>query len=176
MPIGQKQATRKRGRRDEQLPTPKSMKKQRALSPLRNSDNEDASRTKDKIIAALRQDLTQAKSEAREAAMLKQQRDFVVHIAASLNNLQGELLEAWHGDIQKLADTKGFRRAMSTLNELEDRAVAIEETLKDFPGIEESLRANIGALEVDSIKGQVEDFKVVMTEAEDEFTDEYVSE
>jgi len=172
-----KQTRRKRVRRDEQLKTPTSIKKQRALSPLNNSDKEDSPRTKDKIIAALRQDLAQVKSEAQDAAMLKQQRDFAIHIAASFNSLQGDLLEAWHGDVQKLEKTRGFRKSANKLNELEDRAVAIEESLKDFPGIEASLRANVGALEVDAIKGRVEDFKVVMTEREeDEFTDVYAPE
>ena len=111
-------------------------------------------------------------TEAQDAAMLKQQRDFAIHIAASLNVLQGELLEAWHGDVQKLQKTRGYKHSINALNELEDRAVAIEESLRDFPGIEMSLRANVGALEVDSFRGQVEDFKVVMTEKEvDDFMD-----
>jgi hypothetical protein len=173
----QKQRTKKRVRRDDQLPTPNSTKKQRALSPLRNTDNENSSRTKDKIIAALRQDLAELQSEARDAAMLKQQRDFAIHIAASLSNLQADLLDAWHSDVQKLAKSRGFGKVIDVINGLEDRAVAIEESLKEFPGIEESLRANVGAEEVDAIKGQVEDFKVVMKEREeDDFTDEYVSE
>jgi hypothetical protein len=173
----QKQRTKKRVRRDDQLPTPNSTKKQRALSPLRNTDNENASRTKDKIIAALRQDLAELQSEARDAAMLKQQRDFAIHIAASLSNLQADLLDAWHSDVQKLAKSRGFGKVVDVINGLEDRAVAIEESLKEFPGIEESLRANVGAEEVDAIKGQVEDFKVMMTaREEDGFTDEYLSE
>jgi len=177
MPPKKQVARKKRVRRDQKLITTTSINKQRALSPLNNSDKEDSPRTKDKIIAALRQDLAQIKSEAQDAAMLKQQRDFAIHIAASLNNLQGELLEAWHGDVQKLEKTRGYRKAINALNELEDRAVAIEESLKDFPGIERSLKANVGALEVDSIKGQVEDFKVEMTEREEDgFTDVYTSE
>jgi hypothetical protein len=167
MPSNQKPNIKKRARRDEQLPTPISTKKQRVLSPIRNSDREDATRTREKIISELRQELAEVKAEARDAAMLKQQRDFAVHIAASLNNLQGEMLEAWHADIQKLAGTRGFRQAINGLNEMEDRAVAIEEMLKDFPRLDASLRANVGALEADSIKGCVEDFKVVMVEKDD---------
>jgi len=38
------------------------------------------------------------------------------------------------------------------------------------------LRAKVGALEVDAVKGQVEDFEVVMVEKDDDFTDDCVSD
>jgi hypothetical protein len=176
MPIAKKQIVKKRGRSDGQLLTPSSAKKQRALSPLRNADHEEDSRTREKIIVSLRAELAEARSEARDAAEFKQQRDFVVHIAASLNNLQGEMLEAWHGDVQKLAGTRGFKKALNDFNVMEDRAVAIEELCKDFPQLDRSLRAKVGALEVDAIKGQVEDFEVVMVEKDDDFTNDCVSD
>ena len=176
MPTTQKQIARKRGRSDGQLLTPSSVKKQRVLSPLRNADQEEDSRTREKIIVSLRAELAEARSEARDAAEFKQQRDFSVHIAASLNNLQGEMLEAWHGDIQRLAGTRGFKKVINDFNVIEDRAVAIEELCKDFPKLDRSLRANVGALEVDAIKGQVEDFEVVMMEKDDDFMDDCVSD
>jgi len=176
MPTTQKQISRKRGRSGGQLLTPSSAKKQRALSPLRNADHEEASRTREKIIVSLRAELAEARSEARDAAEFKQQRDFVVHIAASLNSLQGEMLEAWHGDVQKLAGTRGFKKALNDFNVMEDRAVAIEELCKDFPQLDRSLRAKVGALEVDAVKGQVDDFEVVMVEKDDDFTDDCVSD
>lgn len=164
MSTPQKPNVKKRTSRNEQLPTPTSIKRQRALSPLQNTDREDASRTREKIILELRQELAAAQSQARDAAMFKQQRDFAVHIAASLNNLQGDLLEAWYADVQKLAGARTFKAALKGVNEMEDRAVAIEEFLKDFPGLSGCLRARVGEGEMESAKGRVEDFIVAMVE------------
>jgi hypothetical protein len=75
-----------------------------------------------------------------------------------------------------LAGTRGFKKALNDFNVMEDRAVAIEELCKDFPQLDRSLRAKVGALEVDAVKGQVEDFEVVMVEKDDDFTDDCVSD
>jgi hypothetical protein len=51
---------------------------------------------------------------------------------------------------------------MEGLNEMEDKGVALEELLKDYPRLVKYQRANVGAEEVESLNGWIEDFKVVM--------------
>jgi hypothetical protein len=168
-----KPSRQKRARRDEAPTGRPSRKRQRAqsLSPLGNEDEEEAPRTREKIIAELRKELAAAKTEAAEATLFKKQRDFAVHVAAGFCDLQREMFVGWYTDVQKLTKTPHFKDAQAGRNRLFDRAEAIEKTLKNFPKLDRSLRARVGVEELEQIKGCVEDFGVEMVERDDSAAD-----
>jgi hypothetical protein len=164
-----KPSGQKRVRREEPSGGRISRKRQRvrSLSPLTNDDHELAPKTREKIIAELRKELAEDRAEAADAAMFKKQRDFAVHIAASFCDLQREMFVGWHADVQKLAKTSHFGPSQAGLNQLFDRAEAIENILTSFPKLDNSFHTHVCTDDLEQIKGLVEDFTVEMVERED---------
>src|ERR1700684_2789428 len=127
----QKPNSGKRKQGDEALNRRISTRRQRmqSLSPIRNNDDEGDPRTKEKIIAELRKELAEAKTEAAEAAMFKKQRDFAVHIAAGFCDLHRDMFVDWSKDLQKLEGTRYFQKARDDFVELFHRSEAMENVL-----------------------------------------------
>jgi hypothetical protein len=162
MPSNRKSNSKKRAREDDGVPTPRLAKKARVLSPLRSKDREDSARTREKIIIELRNELTIYKAQASEAARLKQQRDFTVHVAASLSNLQSKIFDAWLGDIVKSKGMKSYEKSFEEFHDMENKALKLEELLSWYPRFAECLKADISKEEIESLNGWIEDFKVSM--------------
>jgi hypothetical protein len=142
-----------------------------SLSPMRNDDDEGEPRTKEKIIAELRKELAEAKTEAAEAAIFKKQRDFTVHIAAGFRDLHRDMFVGWNKDLQKLEGTRYFQKARDDFVELFHRSEAIEDVLTTFPKLDGAVHSHVRAGELEEIKGQVEDFGVDVVEQDDRAAD-----
>jgi len=158
----QKTKPKKRAREDDEVATPRVAKKARVLSPLRSKDREDSARTQKKIMVELRKELETCKKQADKAAQLKQQRDFAVHVAASLNNLQSKIFEAWEGDIEKLKGMKSYKGSVENFNKMEKKVIELEDLLREYPRLANCLEADIGKEEIESLNGWIQDFKVNM--------------
>jgi hypothetical protein len=162
MTSNRKTNAKKHAREDDKISTRRPAKKARVLSPLRSKDREDTARTQKKIMVELRKELETCKEQADEAAQLKQQRDFAVHVAASLYNLQSKILDAWRGDMEKAKGMKRYKGSVENLEKMENQVVELEELLKQYPQLAECLKAIIGKEEIESLNGWIEDFKVKM--------------
>ncbi len=162
MTSNRKTNAKKHAREDDKLSTPRPGKKARVLSPIRSKEREEAPQTREKIIAELRKELEICKEQADEAAQLKQQRDFAVHVAASLNNLQSQIFEAWQADVEKSKGMKWYKGSVKNFDKMENQALELEEHLKEYPRLAECLKADIGKEDIESFKGSIEDFKVKM--------------
>lgn len=162
MTSNRKTKAKKHAREDDEVSTPRPAKKARVLSPIRSKDREDKARTREKIIVELRKELETCKEQADEAAQLKQQRDLAVHVAASLNNLQSKIFEAWQVDIEKSKGMKWYKGSVENFDKMEKEAIELEELLKQYPRLAECLKADVGNEEIESLNGWIEDFKVKM--------------
>jgi hypothetical protein len=162
MPPTRKTKPNKRAREDDEVATPRLAKKSRVLSPLRSKDREDSARTQKKIMVELRKELKTYKKQADKAARLKQQRDFAVHVAASLNNLQSKIFDAWQGDIEKSKGMQWYKGSVKNFNKMGEKVAGFEELLNEYPRLATCLEADIDNEEIESLNGWVQDFKVNM--------------